>query len=66
MRCYQVDCPDDAVAYCIVDEKVACETHAVWDYFRYFENPILVPEESCPCFMGGSCPTDYEHEGDKK
>ena len=26
----------------------------------------LVPEESCPCFMGGSCPTDYEHEGDKK
>ena len=22
----------------------------------------LVFEESCPCFMGGSCPTDYEHK----
>lgn len=27
---------------------------------------MLVPEESCPCFMGGSCPTDYQHEGENK
>ena len=26
-------------------------------------NPAqLVEEEDCPCFMGGSCPTDYEHK----
>ena len=23
--------------------------------------PQLVEEEDCPCFMGGSCPTDYKH-----
>ena len=23
----------------------------------------LVYEEECPCFMGGSCPTDYKHKG---
>lgn len=27
---------------------------------------MLVQEEDCPCFMGGSCPTDYKHEGDSK
>jgi hypothetical protein len=37
MKCYKVDCPDDAVAYSIVDEAVACETHIVSDYFRYFK-----------------------------
>jgi hypothetical protein len=26
-------------------------------------NLELMPEaEDCPCFMGGSCPTDYEHK----
>ena len=25
---------------------------------------ILVPEESCPCFMGGSCPTNCIHAED--
>ena len=24
----------------------------------------LVDEEDCPCFMGGSCPTDYVHLDD--
>jgi hypothetical protein len=23
----------------------------------------LVPEEACPCFYFGSCPTDGEHNG---
>ena len=26
---------------------------------------MLVNEEQCPCFYGGSCPTDYKHKGDK-
>lgn len=25
-------------------------------------NDVLVYEEECPCFMGGSCPTDYKHK----
>jgi hypothetical protein len=37
MKCYQEKCADKAVAYCIVDDYVACEQHAVSDYFRYFE-----------------------------
>ena len=24
----------------------------------------LVDDESCPCFMGSSCPTDYVHLND--
>lgn len=24
----------------------------------------LVDEQDCPCFMGGSCPTNYEHADD--
>ena len=24
----------------------------------------MVKEEDCPCFHGGSCPTDYRHADD--
>ncbi len=37
MKCYEVSCSSKVVAYCIVDDYVACEKHAVWDYFRYFD-----------------------------
>ena len=26
------------------------------------EQTELVDEEACPCFYGGSCPTDYKHK----
>lgn len=26
----------------------------------------LVDEECCPCFYGGSCPTDYKHRLENK
>ena len=26
----------------------------------------LVDEEDCPCFYGGSCPTDYKHRLENK
>lgn len=26
-----------------------------------FDKSNLVPEEKCPCFYGGSCPSNYEH-----
>lgn len=37
MRCYKKECESKPVAYCIVDDVVACEEHVVSDYFRYFE-----------------------------
>ena len=37
MKCYKEECKDIVVAYCIVEDVVSCESHAVWDYFRYFE-----------------------------
>jgi len=37
MKCYAVSCSSKVVAYCILDEHVACEKHAVWDYFRYLD-----------------------------
>ncbi len=60
MKCYSVGCQEAPVAFFIDDDVVACENHAAWDYFRYFD--VLVLQESCPCFMGGSCPTDYKHK----
>ena len=26
----------------------------------------LVDKEDCPCFYGGSCPTDYKHKEESK
>jgi hypothetical protein len=37
MKCYSEKCENKAVAYFIDDDVVACENHAVWDYFRYFD-----------------------------
>lgn len=36
MKCYAVDCKETPVAFFIDGDVVACENHAVWDYFRYF------------------------------
>ena len=37
MKCYEVSCSSKVVAYCILDENVACNQHAVGDYFRCFD-----------------------------
>jgi hypothetical protein len=58
MKCYWEKCEDKAVAYFIEDDVVACENHAVWNYFRYFQDDECGDE--CPSTMGGSCACEKE------
>jgi len=37
MKCYKKECMQKVTTYSIVDDSVACEAHAVWDYFRDIE-----------------------------
>ena len=41
MKCFSKNCEETIVAYCIVDEFVACEKHAVADYFWYLNEVSL-------------------------
>jgi hypothetical protein len=53
----------DLACYCA---PKGCHGNAIVMLLEEIKKPIPAKEEECPCFMGGSCPTDYEHEGDSK
>jgi hypothetical protein len=51
----------DLACYC---SPKMCHGHAIMALIERMEEPLPANEEECPCFMGGSCPTDYKHEGE--